>query len=211
MKESYRADNPVHGVERPAYAKRDRRLNEEEFVALGKALRRAEAAGEPWQAILAIRLLALTGARLGEIVTLLLEDVDLARSALRLSATKTGRSVRPIGDDAAAILKAALARADGATFVFPAARHAEKEMPYGGLPGAWTRIVTPALQGVTAHTLRHSFASVADDLGFSEATVAAMLGHASGSVTRRYIHKVDKALIEAATNVGAEIGRMLNG
>jgi integrase len=34
---------------------------------------------------------------------------------------------------------------------------------------------------VTAHTLRHTFGSIAGELGYSELTIAAMLGHAAGS------------------------------
>jgi hypothetical protein len=33
------------------------------------------------------------------------------------------------------------------------------------------------LEDVTLHTLRHTFASIAGDLGFSELTIAALLGH----------------------------------
>ena len=33
------------------------------------------------------------------------------------------------------------------------------------------------LAGLTPHGLRHAFASVADDLGFTEATIGAMIGH----------------------------------
>jgi integrase len=79
--------------------------------------------------------------------------------------------------------------------------------PYGGLPKAIKRIMArrPELAGVTAHTLRHSFASVADELGYTEATVAALLGQQSGSVTRRYIHHLDSALTAAAERVSAHI------
>jgi site-specific recombinase XerD len=38
---------------------------------------------------------------------------------------------------------------------------------------------------ISAHTLRHSFASVAADLGMSELTIAALLGHSAVSVTSR--------------------------
>ena len=205
--EGYRLDNPVRGVPLAAYEKRDSRLGDEQFAVLGAALRRAEANGEPWQAIKTIRLLALTGARRGEVVALLQDDVDVPASALRLSSSKTGKSVRPLGDDAATLIAKAVTQAGDVAYVFPASRLENK--PYGGLPGAWDRIVTPALPGVTAHTLRHTFASVADDLGYTEATVAALLGHAGGGVTRGYIHKVDTALIAAATAVGAEIERMM--
>jgi hypothetical protein len=45
---------------------------------------------------------------------------------------------------------------------------------------------------------RHSFASIANDLGFTEVTIAALVGHAKGSVTSKYIHTLDTALIIAA-------------
>jgi hypothetical protein len=39
---------------------------------------------------------------------------------------------------------------------------------------------------VTLHTLSHFFAYGAADLGYSEPTITAMIGHAAGSVTGRY-------------------------
>ena len=53
------------------------------------------------------------------------------------------------------------------------------------------------IKGVTPHTLWHTFASVAADLGFSELTIAGLLGHSALGVTQRYIH-LDKALVVAA-------------
>ena len=44
---------------------------------------------------------------------------------------------------------------------------------------------------VTPHTLRHSFASVAADLGYSELTIASLLGHKKASVTSKYAHHAD--------------------
>jgi len=67
------------------------------------------------------------------------------------------------------------------------------------------------LSGVTAHTLRHSFASTAGDLGYSEPTIAAMLGHSAGSVTGRYIHHLDALLIAAASRVAAGIDAAMSG
>jgi integrase len=66
------------------------------------------------------------------------------------------------------------------------------------------------LADVTPHTLRHSFASVAGDLGFSELTIAALLGHAARGVTQRYVH-IDEALRMAADKVAAEIAGILDG
>jgi integrase len=51
---------------------------------------------------------------------------------------------------------------------------------------------------ITAHTLRHGFASVAADLGYSEPTIAALIGHRARSVTSRYIRHADSVLLAAA-------------
>ncbi|WP_244593386.1 tyrosine-type recombinase/integrase [Methylosinus trichosporium] len=66
------------------------------------------------------------------------------------------------------------------------------------------------LADITPHTLRHTFASLAGDLGFSELTIAALLGHASRGVTQRYIH-IDEALRMAADRVADEMADILDG
>lgn len=63
---------------------------------------------------------------------------------------------------------------------------------------------------VTAHTLRHTFGSMANELGYSELTIVAMLGHAASSVTSRYIHR-DEAVQSAVERVATEIARRLDG
>ena len=50
------------------------------------------------------------------------------------------------------------------------------------------------------HVLRHTFASVAGDLGFSELTIAGLLGHSARGVTQGYVH-VDTALVVPADRV----------
>ena len=68
-----------------------------------------------------------------------------------------------------------------------------------------------AVPGLTLHGLRHSFASVADDLGYSLPTIKALLGHAGSSVTEGYIHKVDSALVSAASRVAQHIDETMDG
>jgi len=67
------------------------------------------------------------------------------------------------------------------------------------------------LSDVTPHVLRHSFASIANDLGFTEVTIAALVGHAKGSVTSKYIHTLDTALIMAADTISGYIQGLLDG
>jgi hypothetical protein len=54
---------------------------------------------------------------------------------------------------------------------------------------------------ITPHVLRHSFASVAADLGYSESTIAGLVGHSGRSITSRYIHPADAVLLAAADAV----------
>jgi integrase len=61
------------------------------------------------------------------------------------------------------------------------------------------------------HTLRHSFAAVAAELGFSELTIAGLLGHKVPGVTARYAHVPDSALLAAADRVTVRIAAALDG
>ena len=76
----------------------------------------------------------------------------------------------------------------------------------------WERVNAKAkLKDVTLHTLRHSFATTANTLGCSEPTIAAMLGHSRGTMTSRYIHRVDATLLAAADRVAGAIAHALDG
>src|SRR5215471_18187074 len=115
-----RPDNLVHGVMRLADGRRERRLSDEEYRALGEALRAAETSGMWPAAIAAARFLALTGWRSGEVLGLRWVEVDLGRRTTRLSDTKSGRSIRPLSHAACDVL-AKLPRISGER-VFPASR-----------------------------------------------------------------------------------------
>lgn len=194
--------NPAHGVKRPADNHRTRRLSADEYLQLGKALTAGEVEGETAQGLNGIWLLALTGCRSGEITNLKWDEVDKEGNCLRLVDSKEGASVRPAGPMVFDLL-AKIKKIDGCSYVLAPIRG---DGPFGGFPGAWRRTMKRAeLVGVTPHTLRHSFASVAGDLGFTESTIAALLGHAAGSVTSRYVHHLDSVLVAAADKVSTAI------
>jgi integrase len=198
--------NPVHGVKRPADNRRHVRLDASDYLKLGSVL--DELAEDSPKAVKAIWLLALTGCRRGEIERLKSSEIDLHGKCLRLADSKEGASVRPLGSVAIGLLRQ-LTPPDGVEFVFPGRKG---NAPYVGLPKVWERIAERVrLPGLTPHTLRHSFASVANDLGFTEPTIAAVIGHASGSVTGRYVHHLDTALIAAADRISRSIYKMMKG
>jgi integrase len=94
----------------------------------------------------------------------------------------------------------------GSPFAFPADRG---DGHFVGVVRVLDRVCAKAgLKGVTSHVLRHTFASVAGDLGFSELTIAGLLGHSARGVTQGYVH-LDAALGVAADRVSAEIEKMI--
>jgi integrase len=68
---------------------------------------------------------------------------------------------------------------------------------------------TAGLTGVSPHTLRHSFASVAVDLQLSEPTIAMLIGHKGRSVTSRYTHHADAVLLAAADLVASRVAELM--
>lgn len=200
-----RADNPVHGTVRFADGKRERRLSDGEYKALGDALRKGEGAHLWPAALAAARFLALTGWRSGEALGLRWDEIDLARRTATLADTKTGKSIRPLSHAACDVLRG-LSRAG--ELVFPASR-GDGRMT--GFPKHWARIAKlgalPA--DVTPHVLRHSFASLANDLGYSEPTIAALVGHKGRTITSRYVHSADAVLLAAADMVADRIGELM--
>ncbi|MGE7367876.1 tyrosine-type recombinase/integrase [Neorhizobium sp. NPDC001467] len=199
--------NVARGIQKPAVGKRTRRLSPDEYLKLGKALNEAD--GEVWQAVAGIRLFMLTGFRMSEIAGLKWSEVDEAGSCFRLDDSKEDASVRPIGHPVFKVLKS-LPRQKGSPYVLPGPR--SDDGYYTALDEAIERITKKAkITGVTSHTLRHSYASLAGDLGFTEITIAALLGHAAGNVTQRYVHHLDTVLIAAANKVSGEVDRLMTG
>ncbi|WP_051505555.1 integrase arm-type DNA-binding domain-containing protein [Mesorhizobium sp. WSM2561] len=220
VEQGYRADNPVLGIKRHADGKRKVRLDADGYLRLGDELRRLAATGARWQAISQLRVIALTGCRLGEAQALKVSEIDFAGHCLRLSDSKTGESARPLGQTALDVLRNALEQAGSSQWVFPAAKG---DGFYQGLPKVWrgtpatrTRPAVSGIQqalgvsGMTLHGLRHSFTSVAEaDLGYPAAIVKALVGHAGNGVHDGYVHALPKALIAAADDIADETAVMM--
>jgi integrase len=200
-----RTDNPVHGVMRFADGKRERRLSDDDYAAFGTALRGAAEAKIWPAAIAAARFLALTGWRSGEALALSWNEVDLARRTATLADTKTGRSIRPLSRAAVQVLGSLPRSGD---LVFPATRGNGR---MAGFPKLWARIAQfgELPPDVTPHVLRHSFASLAGDLGYSEPTIAALVGHKGHTITSRYMHAADAVLLAAADAIAARTAELM--
>jgi len=197
--------NPARGVRKIASRPRDRRLSRTEIEKLGRAMLDAERDGEHPTGLAAIRFLLLTGFRRMEGLGLERAWLDEEEGAIRFPDTKSGAQTRVLGRTAVDLLL--VQPKTKSPFFFPADWG---DGHFIGIVRVFDRVCTRVgLTGVTLHTLRHTFASVAADLGFSELTIAALLGHAARGVTQRYIH-IDEALKLAADKVANEIAAILD-
>jgi integrase len=168
-------------------------------------MRKAALDGESATGLGVIRFILLSGFRRNE--ALGLERSWLLDHAVNLPDTKSGPQVRPVGAAAMDALRVH-AQNIGGKWVFPADRG---KGHFIGVRKALARVCRKAeLKGVTPHVLRHTFASVAGDLGYSELTIAGLLGHAGGSVTAGYVH-LDAALVNAADRVSSVLAAALDG
>ena len=126
-------------------------------------------------------------------------EIDLAHRTAILTDSKTGRSIRPLSHAACDVLRRTR-NFGGGELVFAATRGSGLMT---GFPSLWARVAK--LGGlpvdITPHVARHSFASLASDLGYSEPTIAALVGHKGYSITSRYIHLADAVLLAAADAV----------
>jgi integrase len=232
-----RNTNPCRDVPKYPERERERFLSAEEIGKLGAALVTAEASGLPPApplkrkpsrpekakhrpksadtpipanpfAVAAIRFLLFTGWREQEALTLKWADVDMKRGAATLLNTKTGKSHRPIGAPAVALL-AALPRLDRSPYVFPGAREGR---PLREIKRVWTAARHAAgLSGVRLHDLRHTVASFSMGSGHSLFLTGKLLGHTRSETTQRYAHLADDARKAAADTVSGALAAALDG
>ncbi len=222
-----RADNPTHGVRKYADGQGARFLNSDELQRLGQALKEAETIGLPWttqadapgakhlprqaenrrtiisvHATAAIRLLILTGCRLGEILSLQWRHVDSERGLLLLPDSKTGAKTIILSAPAMEVL-AGIPRIEGCDYVIAGEKPGQ---PRSDLKRPWAMIRRAAgLNDIRLHDLRHTYASHGAAAGMGLTVVGRLLGHADVKTTNRYSHFDADPLRRAANAIGSTL------
>jgi len=184
--------NPRKHIRKYPEEKRERFLSAAELRRIGEVLREMESEGvELSSAILAARLLILTGCRLGEIMTLKWDYIDFHERALRLP-IKTARNhsswltSRRIPTGCPAHPKGETHGSSPAPS--PASRSAICS------PSGSASAPAPGLKDVRIHDLRHTFASTAVASGQGLPMIGKLLGHSQMQTTQRYAHLMDSPL-----------------
>ena len=183
--------NPVSNIRKPAQAKgRDRRLNANEERKLIKACNQHSNPMLGW----IVRVALHTGMRTGEIKSLTRDQVKLSRRVVLLSDTKNGSArMVPLNKEATVAFAEALEH--------PVKKEVKTDLLFWGEPGrdgkrrpyefqpAWQRARKSAgIVGLRFHDLRHEAVSRLVEMGLGDQEVAAISGHKSMQMLRRYTH-----------------------
>lgn len=182
--------NPVANIRKPSPGTgRDRRLSESEQERLFKA---AEAHSNPMLGWI-VRLAVQTGMRSSEITNLRRSQVQLDRRVITLRDTKNGSArMVPLTRAATEVLRLALnnpIRPIDTDFVFFGEPGRDgKRHPYV-FQKLWAGIVRDiGLADLHFHDLRHEAVSRLVEAGLSDQEVAAISGHKSMQMLKRYTH-----------------------
>ncbi|MGM3274338.1 tyrosine-type recombinase/integrase [Ralstonia sp. 24A2] len=197
--------NPVANIRKPSPGPgRNRRLNLDEQQRLFAA---ADGHSNPMLGWI-VRLAVETGMRSSEITGLRRSQIDLQRRLVSLTDTKNGSArLVPLTRVAVEILQLAIDNP---------VRPLDTDLVFFGEPGRsshrkpyvfqklWTRITSDVgLSDLHFHDLRHEAVSRLVEAGLSDQEVAAISGHKSMQMLKRYTHlraedlvsKLDRALV----------------
>ena len=206
--------NPALNVDRNAEEGRERYLTPEELTRLTKAMDVSPAQDSAD----IVRLLTLTGARIGEVVAMRWEQVNLETGVWikPASTTKQNKTHRvPLSQAAVSILikRKRNIQSEKPRKIDTKNRAALKNNPWvfpgDGAEGHmttirsfWASVCKKAdIKNTRVHDLRHTFASLLVSAGESLPVVGALLGHTQAKTTSRYAHLMDDALRRATERV----------
>ena len=195
--------NPCVGIKKNPRRNIARFLDMEELARLGRALD-AHETRRP-EAVAAVRLLALTGCRRGEVLNLRWRDIE--NRAIKLPDSKTGPRTVPLGETTRAVIDSLPGPRDPDAFLFP--KNAQRRNP-DNIVACWRAVCADAKLGkIRLHDLRHTAASHAVMSGENLPLVGQLLGHKRHETTAGYAHLADAHLVEAAEKVGSIIAQAM--
>lgn len=191
--------NPVRGIERAREEPRRRILSSEEFAALSVALEEAQSRCLP--SVAAIRVAALTGLRISEVIAMRWADIDLETGRVHLPSTKTGARVHDLPPAALGEVSA-LPRINAWVFTYGRAA----SVTYRTMRLHFSRIAASAgLCDVRLHDLRRTFITRAAATGANAFLIQGLLGHQTMQMASRYVQEAGLAVRELRERAGGTV------
>jgi integrase len=201
-----RETNPCSRIKRYREDARERFLTDAELKAAGDALRTLELNRERIQgAIDAIRIIAMTGLRHGEVLNLRWANVDLQNSVLILHDSKTGRRNVNFGAQALALLTHIKENSKGELVVH--GRHPDTVLDQGVVRRTWKKVCEIAkIKDARIHDLRHTYGTYASQAGANAFLIRDALGHKTLAMTDRYVSLAVDPLTQLKNKVENRVG-----
>ncbi len=201
--------DPTATVDRAAEPKRIRTLDADEMGRLGQALAAAEAReGALMQALLAIRLAAVSGLRIDEVRRLRWADTDMRSGRAILRQTKTGDRVHRLPTPALAALAAAPKAGEFVIF----GRRTDQPLDYSTIRRVWAALCKEAkIEGARLHDLRRSAMTRAAASGAGAHLVRDLLGHSTSAAADDYVVSAGADVDNLRERVGSEAAALLEG
>ena len=155
-----------------------------------------------------MRLLALTGLRLGELLSLRWSNVDLGGGTICLREAKAGGRTVPLGAPALALM-AAMERTGEHVVHGP---DPAKSLSSNTFRAFWNRLRVQAdiLDG-RPHDFRHTAGTFAAQAGFNAFLVRDLLGHKTLAMTGRYVQRAADPVRHAADAVAGRVAAAMTG
>ena len=191
--------NPARRIEKAREEPRDRVLAPSELAVLAGTL--AELKDQFPVQVAAIRLAALTGLRIGEVLAIKWEHVDFETGRLTMPVTKTGRRTHDLPTPALEILSA-----------LPRINEQALPAAYETVRRCFRRIVRKAgMTDVRLHDLRRTVMTNAAMSGVGTHVLRDLLGHKTTTMADRYIRNTGNPVREAREQVGKAMAAMMGG
>jgi integrase len=209
----YRSEhsNPVRLLVKYKENARDRVFSADELAALGATFRKAVLENMVSPRLISVfTMLAFTGCRLSEILTLTWKMVDFENGLLNFPDAKAGARSHVLSSQALDLL-ANTDRVDGIDFVFPNATN-QNHFDKSNVERVWRKLVKAAgLKDLRIHDLRHTVGTAAGSTGANAFQIQHVLGHKTLAMTGRYVARDDDPVRGIQNRVSAQIEAGLIG
>ena len=186
---------------------RDRKIEPDEMDRLAVALQEMDEEG--WHQFVAIfKTTYFSGARIGEVLSMEWESINLEKEEISWLDTKGGPTKKVLTDALFTVLRG-LPRHEGSPYVFPSLDNSESGHVVD-IKRPWKKLLEKArVTNLTRHDLRHNFGDEAADQNLCLQAVAALLGQRHATSAERYTKTSRTANARNAKKVSNRLSQKL--